>query len=188
MVNDSPDPQPVGVMTFAWADLPAEHRLACAELWQHVWPLADGSGVAGRLAAMESTYDDQHGLQLHLAIADTSLMAVARTFLHTVALGREPLDIVALASVCSHPAHRGKGWGDAVVHAAFERAAATDRPALFQSPVPEYYERFGSRAISNEITTSVVGAKPFTDPFAMIHPGDTPWNNVPMIDLKAPGW
>lgn len=172
-----------------WGEVSAAQRVACAEVWHQVWPASDGTDVDARVAKMESQYASQEGLQLHLAFDEAgSLMAVARTFLHTVAVGDQPVDIVALASVCSDPTHRGEGWGDTVVQAAFERVATEGRPAFFQSPVPTYYERFGSRLVNNKIITSVEGAAAFSDPWAMIHPAEAPWDDEPVIDLLAPGW
>lgn len=177
------------VHSLLWNDVDADMRLACAELWHQVWPASDGTGVDERLALMDARYASQEALQLHLAVDDGRVLrAVARTFLHTVAVGDDAVDIVALASVCSDPAHRGEGWGDAVVNAAFDRAATEGRPAFFQSPVPTYYERFGSRVVSNDIFTSVEGATAFNDPWAMIHPGNAPWDDGPAIDLLGQGW
>ena len=183
----STPPNPINATTLNWDDVDPDLRVACVELWHSVWPEDDAAGPEARLTRTEPIYAALDGMQLHLAFDDTSLRAVARTFLHTVTLDGEPLEIVALASVCSDPDHRGEGWGDAVVNAAFDRVTELGRPALFQSPVPKFYERFGSRVITNEVMTSV-GAKAFYDPFVMIHPGDSPWDDNAVIDLQAPGW
>jgi len=60
--------------------------------------------------------------------------------------------------------------------------------ALYQTPVPHFYERFGSRLIENDISTSKPGARSFDDPWAMIHPATADWDDDAAIDLRASGW
>lgn len=176
-------------VSLSWAEVTAGQRQACAELWHAVWPTFDDSRIAGRLARMDTNYGHLRNLQIHMAFDDTcALMAIARTFHHTITIGDKPLEIVALASVCSHPERRGAGWGDVVVQAAFDRVTADGKPALFQSPIPAYYERFGSRTITNTIMTSAVGARAFHEPSAMIHPAGYPWDDTAVIDLRIAGW
>ena len=125
----------------------------------------------------------------HLAFdRHDQLVGIARTFEHTIGYGDAERAIIALASVCSHPDRRGDGFGDAVVRAAFERVDNAGVPALFQTPVPEYYERFGCQLIDNRITTSKPGAKSFQDPWAMIYPASPGWNNAALIDLRIDAW
>ena len=74
------------------------------------------------------------------------------------------------------------------MRAAFRRVDQTGFVSLFQTPVPAFYERFGSRLIDNLITTSKPGAKPFEDPWAMVHPASTDWDDALPIDLRTDGW
>lgn len=184
------DNEPViEVETLPWTELADSEKLACAALWDRVWPDEDTPGPDARLAAVESRFSPLRGHLVHCAY-DTSreLVAVGRTFNHRISIGEDPREIVALASVCSDPDRRGEGFGDAVVTAAFDRVAVEARVSLFQTPVPEYYERFGSIIVNNEIITSIPNAEPFEDPWAMIHPGDADWDDSAVIDLLAPGW
>lgn len=126
---------------------------------------------------------------VHLAFdSDETLVAVARTFEHTIGYGDTDREIVALASVCSHPQHRSKGYGDAVVHAAFRRVDDAQVPALFQTPVPGFYDRLACRVINNQITTSKPGVRAFDDAWAMIYPDTALWDHHAAIDLRAAGW
>ena len=188
MTSESSLPASARVANLSWSEVDAQARRACVDLWHLVWPDDDPAGPAARLARTDPIYAALDAMQLHLAYDGTSLRAVARTFLHAVTLDGNPVEIVALASVCSDPNHRGQGWGDAVVNAAFERVDSEGRPAFFQSPVPKYYERFGARTVQNKIFTSIDGADAFSDPWAMIYPGDSSWEDTARIDLCAPGW
>lgn len=175
------------VRTSAWLELDDSTRRNCAELWTMVWP-SDGVTADDRVERVDERDASCEAHQVHLAMRDGVVLAVSRTFLHTVRLGDVTQPIVALASVCSSPNHRGEGLGDAVVVEAFRRVLETGFPSLFQTGVPTFYERFGSRIITNHIMTSAPNAMPFTDDCAMIHPGDTPWDDRKTIDLLSSGW
>lgn len=171
-----------------WQEIELDLQIACAELWEMVWPTGTGDTNA-RLHKMETRCAELAGDLVHMAFDHSDrLVAVARTFEHTISYGSADLDIMGLASVCSDPNRRGEGYGDGVVRAAFERVEAAQRLALFQTPAPEFYERFGSRLIENNIVTSKPGAKPFADPWAMIHPGLTEWDDDVTVDLRIAGW
>lgn len=175
------------VRTSAWAELDDSTRRSCGELWSTVWP-SDGVTAVDRVEKVNERDASCEAHQVHLAMRDGVVLAVSRTFLHTVRLGDIEQPIVALASVCSSPDHRGEGLGDAVVTEAFLRVLETGFPSLFQTGVPAFYERGGSRIITNHIMTSVPNATPFTDERAMIHPGNTPWDDSKTIDLLSSGW
>lgn len=177
---------PRSVRTEDWADLDYSTRRGCALLWQEVWP-TDG-GIDARLDQMDARHESQTAHRVHMLLVDGMVVAVARTFLHTVQLGQTPRLVLALASVCSSPHHRGQGFGDAVARVALKRCEELGLPALFQTGVPAFYERMGSRIIENEIITSAPNAEPFHEPWAMIHPGDAEWDDTQKIDLLAPGW
>jgi predicted N-acetyltransferase YhbS len=56
----------------------------------------------------------------------------------------------ALAAVCVHPDNRGRGWGAAVVRAAFDFLPEMGASiALFQTGVPRFYEKLSARQIAN---------------------------------------
>jgi len=187
-------------LNLAWSDVDDNTRLQCAELWARVWPHGldlDPEGLdahaENRLAHMGSNYDQLEGHQFHIAVSNDRVVAVARTFTHTVSTIDEggsstSLSVLALASVCSDPELRGGGWGHLVTEAALKRTETEELTALFQSGVPEFYERFGSRVITNDVFTSAPGAKAFTDEVVMIHPGTAAWDDAARVDLQTSGW
>lgn len=179
-------------VTLPWTAVDDATRHRCAVLWNRVWPEDFSGPVEVRRARMEAIYSTLLEHQLHLAFEGDALMAVARTFRHTVGVidadGETDLDLIALASVCSDPGRRGEGWGDAVTAAAFDRVDSDGLACLYQTPVPQFYERFGSRQIENQIITSLPDAEPFHDPWVMVHPADAHWPDGATIDLRASGW
>ncbi len=116
--------------TIAAADVDLETRLQCAELWEKVWPSAqDSQDLEARLERVATAYAAQEQQQWHLGIDDHRVVAVARTFHHTVRVGPTSTAVLALASVCSDPAVRGDGWGTAVAAASLKRSIDEGCPA-----------------------------------------------------------
>ncbi len=175
--------------TIAAADVDLETRLQCAELWEKVWPSAqDSQDLEARLERVATAYAAQEQQQWHLGIDDHRVVAVARTFHHTVTVGPTSTAVLALASVCSDPAVRGDGWGTAVAAASLKRSIDEGLPCLFQTGVPDFYGRFGAVLLNNEIITSVPNTEPFDDPFAMVYPATTSWPANSVVDLLGNGW
>jgi predicted N-acetyltransferase YhbS len=162
------------------------HRLRlCAEVHWRVWPMGDD---LDQRCARWSTIVAAAGPddQLHLAYVGGRVGALAITFPRVIAVAGHRLTVMALAGVCSDPAHRGNGLGKAVVLAAFARLGAELPVAFFQTGVPEFYSRLGSRAVANRVVTSV-GTRAFWEPHAMIHPATAAWPDGE-IDLLGEGW
>ncbi len=188
------------IQTLAWQDVPGDLRRQCASLWARVWPhgldlTSDGLDATTevRLQWMLDSYDELPGHQFHIAVSDGVVVAVARTFTHTVSvIDKDGVStarpVLALASVCSDPERRGEGWGHLVTEAALARTESEQLTALFQSGVQSFYERFGSRTIPNEVFTSAEGVDAFTDEVVMIHPGTSDWDDTARVDLQRGGW
>ena len=177
------------VETKRWRAVDPTTRDECARLWERVWPSGDTPDIEARLAKLETLTPDHESHFVHIARdASGQIVAVARTFEHRVGYQDQERTVIALAGVCSDLDRRGDGFGDAVVREAFERVDDLGWPALYQTPVPDFYERFGSRVIDNDITTSKPDAKSFDDDWAMIHPASTEWDDDVIIDLRADAW
>lgn len=178
--------------TLPWRHVDDATKRACASIWEQVWPSADGPDMDTRLQRIEDSSSRTSELRWHLLFDDEEVVATARTFRHAVGFGEDPRtataqSVIALASVCTDPARRGEGLGEAVALEALARASE-DVPALFQTGVPEFYEKLGARRITNPISTSLEGARGFHEPEAMIFPADAPWDDDAPIDLRIAGW
>ena len=119
------------------------------------------------------------------------IVATSRFLPRRVRTSRGPLDVLALAGVQTHPEFRGRGFGRAVVRAAL---AYVDRGifdvSLFQTGVPEFYEKLACRRVSNPFTNALAAdpaGVPWWEHNIMIYPAEYPWPEGP-IDLQGPGW
>jgi predicted N-acetyltransferase YhbS len=76
---------------------------------------------------------------------DGEIVAEAEGFSREVVPeGGNPLRLLALASVCTHPDDRGQGLGERVVKAVLRRVDDGEFPvALWQTGVPDFYEKLG---------------------------------------------
>ncbi len=89
------------------------------------------------------------------------------------------------------PSLQGQGLGKAVVQAAL--APIDDGEfavALFQTPVPGFYERLGARRVENVWVNSQSEQPtiyPWYDEFVMIYPVTYPWP-AGTIDLNGPAF
>lgn len=98
------------------------------------------------------------------------------------------LAVGALAAVCVHPDHRGRGWGEAVVRAAFDFLPEIGvSVALFQTGVPHFYQKLGACVINNRFFNGENSQNPFWDTCEMIYPASFAWPDGP-IDLNGPGY
>lgn len=110
-----------------------------------------------------------------------SVVAKAHSFTRALTFPDGPRTVLALCGVNTHPDHRGKGFGVAVVRAAFgqlERLPDVD-VCLFQtgSAMSFYTERFGCREVSKPdiFLHGLDGELAFTDVHVLIYPGSASW-------------
>ena len=124
----------------------------------------------------------------HLARRENAVVAISRSFPRIVAdeFGRH-FPVLALASVCTHPEHRGQGLGRSMVTAAWSRLNPGLPVSFFQTGVPAFYEKMGARHVRNSLCNGKGDSQPFWEPYAMIYPANAPWPES-KIDLLGPGW
>jgi len=155
-----------------------------------VWPssVPVTERVEKRQAEAQRDSEAMSRVVWHFVREGEAILAMARTFRRVVAdeSGRA-FPVLALAGVCTHPEHRKRGLGRAVVLAAWERIG-TDLPVCyFQTGVPAFYEGLGARQVTNRLFDTTGAAKLFWDPFAMIYPAEVSWPDGG-IDLRGGGW
>ena len=95
-----------------------------------------------------------------------------------------------LAGVCVRPKLRGQGWGREVVLAAFDALPMIAPVALFQTGVPEFYEKLGARRVHNCFVNAASlepEQNPFWDADAMIYPAAFDWPES-TIDIGGAGF
>ena len=128
----------------------------------------------------------------HFVIVDEEsenyVLAHSRIFRREISTERVPRSVGALASVCVHPDYRGRGWGADVVRAAFDYLPEMNvEVALFQTAVPQFYEKLGCRIIDNRFHNHGDYDDVFWDDYKMIYPASFAWPDGE-IDLNGPGY
>ena len=124
---------------------------------------------------------------------DKEVLAHARTFVRSLSVEGSSLDVLALASVCTAPRVRGAGLGVAVTQYAWKQVGNPGWPhvSLFQTPVPNFYEKIGCRPVENVFVNSTdesnPEANPWRDPHVMIFPASFAWPHG-CVDLKGPDY
>jgi len=153
-----------------------------------------------RIAKCERVCSDR-SLEVFAIWEGGGVLAHAAVFPREIATEDGPFRVQALAAVCTHPGHRGEGWGRAVVAAAFAQVDAGLYPlSLFQTGVPAFYAKLGARTVHNPFVDSRYeppaegdrarhGTRdaPWWNPHVMIYPAAFAWPEG-TIDLLGPGY
>lgn len=180
-------------------DLSSDELIAMVSLLNSVWPSQDKSleELVGLLPRLRrhlriSYWGSQRPSMRHLIWEGDELIAHALTFERTVRHDGGELPVMALSAVCVGADYRGRGLGAEVVRSAFRRVDTGEFPvSLFQTPIPEFYEKLGSTHVSNPFVDSRsredVSASPWRDPSIMIYPDQYVWPEG-TIDLNGPGY
>ena len=102
-----------------------------------------------------------------------------------------PLDVLALGGVRTHPDFRLRGFGAAVVRAAFEYVDnGAFGASLFQTGVQGFYEKLGCRCVDNVFVNSLgedPQGRPWWDKVVMIYPASFAWPEG-KVDLLGGAW
>ncbi|WP_146574818.1 GNAT family N-acetyltransferase [Botrimarina hoheduenensis] len=172
--------------------------LAIGTLLDTIWPHDDRGPEdrARKLIDIGNRYEGPAQRQpLSLVVWDDSLVvAHALVFERVITLGPKPLSALALAGVATHPDCRGRGLGEVVVQAAFDRVDQGLFPlSLFQTSlaVENFYTRLGAKRVENPVVNSHNADDPNTNPFwddiVMRYPAGGAWSDE-TIDLCGPGY
>lgn len=187
------------VRSIALRDVDLSLAKEALRLWSVIWPKASRGDLEANTdeflaRARDGASEQSLSGRLHFMERSGELVAVSLSFLREIRFEEsgESRTVLALAGVCSRPGYRGEGLGAQVVKAAFERLAAESiELCLFQTGVPEFYRKLGSRAVDNAFFNSLSeenrDANPWWDERVMIHPAAARWTEG-RVDLRGPGY
>lgn len=164
----------------------------CAEIFKllHlIWPPHESVDIAAKLDSLKSEPTT------HFIVRDEKsgqVRAHALLFPRTILTASGAMTIGALCGVCVHPSYRGRGLGVRVARAALDYLPKLGVEfSLFQTPIPQFYEKLGCRIINNAFFdgTRADGVKvnPFKDESQMIYPASSHWPDGE-IDLNGPDY
>lgn len=128
----------------------------------------------------------------HFILEEDQVIGYAESFPRTINTVEGKRTILGLGAVCVDTAQRGRGLGALVVKQAFERLPENDTDVcLFQTGVPQFYEKLNCRLIDNQIVNSLntedPEANPFWDDYIMIYPKQNHWPTG-KVDLLGKGY
>jgi GNAT superfamily N-acetyltransferase len=136
---------------------------------------------------------DQHAPRALVVIEEDRVVAHASVFPREIGTTSGDMLIGGLARVCTDPAMRGRGLGEAVVRAAFRLVDEGVFPFLLFQTKPQvrsFYEKLGAVCVHNQIINSLgvdLSANPFWDEAVMRYPAHGDWPSG-VIDLRGPGY
>lgn len=182
------------VIPVAYRQLSAAQVERLIRLQDTVWPKPEK--IARPMAErIESYYREaENGLEVFLLEDSDTLLAHAEIFPRTIATPAGNLEVMALASVCTPENLRGSGYGKRIVQSAFaEVDSGRFALSLFQTGVPEFYEKFGAVRVENPFINSRkhegIDRQPWWNPYVMIYkPRPVPVWPEGEIDLLGPGY
>lgn len=182
------------VVTCQRSDLTREQALSIVTLGKTVWPEHSPQGVETLADALLVESSAKPDFQFHVIWRDGVAVAAAQSFARDVIAeegGGRLFTVLALAGVCTLPGERGKGYGAAVVRAAFARveSGAYDQ-SLYQTGVPDFYRKLGARTVENRFVNRMADDPqvcPWWNDFIMVYPQHGSWPGG-LIDLNGPGY
>jgi len=144
------------------------------------------------LGAAASDDPEQRDSKRFVVWENDAVIAHARTFRRRIYVNDQTMDILALASVCTDETVRGRGLGLSIVRKAFEQVDLGEfKFSLFQTGVPQFYEKLNCRLVDNKIVDRTnfeePEKNPFWDPFVMIYPANENWP-AGIVDLNGKGY
>jgi GNAT superfamily N-acetyltransferase len=168
-----------------------------AELICTVWP-KPGRTVELYAELMLSEWHDYRGPKetfprFFILREGGRVIACAGADPRTIGTSQGEMMILALKRVCTAPAARGRGLGQAVVEVVFDMVNNDTYPfALFQTKesVRPFYEKLGAVVAQNRIVNSLgddPAANPFWEPVVMRFPAGPGWP-AGEIDLRGRGY
>ncbi|EDY83264.1 hypothetical protein VDG1235_2889 [Verrucomicrobiia bacterium DG1235] len=167
-------------------DLGQEWAWKACQLWDEVWPSSDDSSLSERVDDLRSQESLSRELVagsevFHLLDVEGELAAISRSYVREMrfeSLG-ETVPVLALAGVCCSPRFRGKGLATVLVKDAFSRLGEAVPWCLFQTGVPDFYQRLGAFKVENSFVNSRSRegseASPWWDPFVMVYGDSRNW-------------
>ncbi|GAB4188412.1 MAG: hypothetical protein Tsb002_14680 [Wenzhouxiangellaceae bacterium] len=174
---------------FPAQDLPAAYLTQVFALECQVWPQETAGQDLLQLHHQRCT--ERARRRVFLLLEDHQVIAHAETFERLIYLGRTPLMVACLASVCVQPQCQRQGLGRRLVRQTLTLVDGGHYPVmLFQTDSDRFYRYLGCRSVNNRFVNrraADVAANPWHGRFVMIYPATHPWTDE-TVDLNGPGF
>lgn len=163
-------------------------RILIVKLIRETWPPKEGEVVTleGNLKNIFSSKPEERHIIIKIG---GQISGFAKRFLREIKIGEKQIRNMALACVCVKKDLRKGGIGKTIVKKAFESVDNNEFDcSLFQTAVPEFYEKIGARKIMNRCINSYKNNEnPWWDPNVIIYPGNFKIGEA-VIDLMGNGY
>lgn len=188
----------IEIIEFVESELTRDQAISILKLTIRVWPKEKSLEQIAEEVIESARCDEKDQPATRFAIVDAGeVIAHARTFVREIfwladdGKDYQSANVLALASVCTDPDHRGKGLGVEIVKRAFDQVGRDVPVSLFQTGVAKFYEKLGARVVQNRFVNKLnlenPDANPWKDQQVMIYPADADWPTAE-IDLNGPGY
>lgn len=140
-------------------------------LIRNTWPPKEGPVITmedDMIKFFGSEPDERH---IFLK-SENKIIGYAKTFTRDIQIGHKNILNCALACVCVDGKFRKNGYGKLIVQKALSAVDSNQYEcSLFQTAVPEFYEKVGAKRIYNKcIVSKDNSANPWWDPYVIIYP------------------
>lgn len=171
-------------------DLTDIQILNIESLIEAVWPeLINEKDDQSRL---HSFRENNKTGEVILINSDDLLVSHTKIFPRTIFAGDKSIEVTALAGVAVLDKYRGYGLGKLMIKEVFKLIGQNKlSTCLFQTTIPEFYEKLGARTIENRFFNSKnllqPQVNPWWNPNVMIYPENAIWPKE-NIDLNGEGF
>ncbi len=158
---------------------------------QKVWPDRQLTQDA-YIPIVQGRFKKRPDMQVFVGFERDQVVTHAVIFPREIKWGGVLMPVTALASVFTDPERQGRGYASQVVSKAFAVVEQQSLPVvLFQTGVPDFYERLGATAIHNKWVNTVkvtdVDYQMWWDGSIMIYPKTASWPEGE-LDLNGEAW
>jgi predicted GNAT family N-acyltransferase len=163
-------------------------RILIVKLIRETWPPKENE-----IVTLEEDLEKIFGYkpeEKHIFVKNNrQICGFAKIFFREIKIGEKLIRNMALACVCVKKDLRKGGIGKTIVKKAFEAVDNKEFDcSLFQTAVPEFYEKIGARKIMNKCINSYKNNEnPWWDPNVIIYPGNFKIGEA-VIDLMGDGY
>lgn len=183
----------MNVECLEWQSLNAQDAMQVGELTFAIWGPKDKPDARPQPAGNYKGYTGSANRRpRRYVIRDGGrIVSHASVFAREIDIAGRRYIVAALGGVCTYEQYRGKGYAAEICRAVFQLVDRGDfELCLFQTGIPQFYEKLGCRCIANLIINSLAKdptKNPLWDANMMIYPQSLTLPDG-TLDLLGPGY
>ena len=172
------------------SDIKKNQVVDILELINLTWP--DDDKAKPLEEKVTGFYDDHPEKICYCLYKDKKLVGYAESIPLTIKIEKNWLKALGLGGLNVHPDWRVKRYGKAILEAVLKKIDSGEYPfCIFQTGIPNFYEKLGCKVIKNKFINSNNQVDPFKNPFwdeyVMVYPASARWPTG-TADLRREGF